>query len=148
MKGDEYALPLLTVREIIEYPILTPVPGALAFLRGVINLRGSVVPVIDLAVRFGLDPEPVTRRTCVVLVEAEAAGETIVLGLVADTVQEVVDLVATDVSEVPAFGTRVSAEFLTGLGALADRFIFILELSRVLREYGRGVAAEPGARAS
>ena len=97
---------MLKVREILEYDTVTRVPRTPGFVRGVINLRGRVVPVVDLAVRFGLPPSPVTNRSCVVIVEVELDGEAVVMGLVADAVSQVVELLAGEIEPPPAFGTR------------------------------------------
>src|SRR5262249_23505753 len=89
---EEYGISVLTVREILEYDTVTRVPKTPAFIRGVINLRGRVVPVVDLAVRFGLPASPVTKRSCVVIVEVQVQGEPVVMGLIADAVNQVVEL--------------------------------------------------------
>lgn len=130
--GAEYALPILQVREILAYGDVTRVPGTPAHYRGVLNLRGSVVPVVDLAVRFGQTPAPTTRRTCVVVTELPLRGETHCVGLVADAVSEVLELGPADLEPVPAFGTGVRPDFLTAMGRHLQGFVLLLELSRIL----------------
>jgi purine-binding chemotaxis protein CheW len=130
--GEECGIGILKVREILEYPVLTRVPTTPPWVRGVINLRGGVVPVIDLAVKFGLPESPVTRRTCVIVVEAELEGERTVMGVVADAVSQVIELETADVVASPAFGTSVKVDYLLGLGKHADRFVLLLDTDKVL----------------
>jgi purine-binding chemotaxis protein CheW len=132
LAGEEYAIGILGVREIIEFDTLTTVPSAPAHVRGVINLRGSVVPVIDLALKFGLPPTPVTRRSCVVIVDASFGGELLTMGVIAEAVNQVVDLTADDILPPPAFGTSVPTEHLLGMGRQEKGFLLILDIDRVL----------------
>lgn len=129
---EEYAVGILQVREIIEYGIVTRVPTTPPFIRGVINVRGSVVPVIDLAVKFGLTPNPVTRRSCILLIEVDIAGEPTVMGVVADAVSQVVDLLPGDIEPAPAFGTKVHVDYLLGMVKLGDKFALVLDIDRIL----------------
>lgn len=130
--GDEYAVGILRVREIIEYCPITRVPGMPAAVQGVINLRGSVVPVVDLAVKFGLPPRPVSRWSCFVIVEVTLDGQQTAIGLLTDSVSEVLELGPDDIEAAPAFGTRVRLDFLLGLGRHEGRFIMLLDLDRLL----------------
>jgi len=131
--GDgEYAISIVRIREILEFSGATRVPGSPPSVLGVINLRGRVVPVIDLTYKFGSSRSAVTPRSCVVLVELDAGGEKLVIGLLADAVREVVDLAADAIEPTPAFGTRARIEFLHGVGRLADRFVLILDIDRLL----------------
>jgi purine-binding chemotaxis protein CheW len=131
--ADElYAVSILRVREIIEYDTVTRVPSMPTSIRGVINLRGAVVPVVDLAVRFGLRESRVTKRTCVIIAEVEVGGERLVMGLMADAVSQVIDLPPADIEPPPAFGTRVRVDFLKGLGKIGKKFVLILDLDRAL----------------
>ncbi len=129
---EEYGVSVLKVREILEYETVTRVPRAPSFVRGVINLRGRVVPVVDMAVRFGLHPSPVTNRTCIVIVEAELDGESVAMGLVADAVSQVVEFLPGEIEAPPAFGTRADITYLKGLGRAGQRFVLLLDLDRVL----------------
>src|SRR5206468_11896814 len=104
--GEEYAIGILRVREILEYDVVTKVPTTPPSIRGVINLRGSVVPVVDLAVKLGLPEIAVTKRTCIVVVEVNLSGERTVMGVLADSVSQVIDLPASEVQPPPTFGTR------------------------------------------
>lgn len=131
--GEEYAVSILKVKEIIEYDEhLTKVPTMPASVRGVINLRGNVVPVVDLAVKLGLPERPITKRTCVVIAEVDVEADHVVMGLIADTVSEVIGLAGSDIEPAPVFGTRVRADYLKGLGKVGKRFILLLDLDRVL----------------
>jgi purine-binding chemotaxis protein CheW len=130
--GETYAIDILRVREIIEYRPVTRVPLAPACVRGVINLRGSVVPVVDLALRFGLPETVVNRRTCIVIVEAGNEDAAWVLGVTADSVCQVIDLEPGAIARPPAFGTPLPAEYLRGLGRAGERFVLILDVDRAL----------------
>jgi purine-binding chemotaxis protein CheW len=130
--GEEYALGILQVREIIEYDTVTRVPGAPAWVRGVTNLRGSVLPVIDLALKLGLPPSTPHRRSCVVVAEVSFQGEKLVLGVLADAVGQVVELGPADVEPPPAFGAPIRMDYLVGMGRAGKKFILLLDLERVL----------------
>jgi purine-binding chemotaxis protein CheW len=136
VSGDEYALPILRVREIISYDGVTRVPRTPPFIRGVINLRGSVVPVIDLARKFGYAEVQQTRSTSVVIVEVlldtDSGEQQIVLGLLVDAVNEVMDLRPEDIQPPPSFGTRVQIAFLTGMGRSGTGFVLLLDIDKVL----------------
>lgn len=130
--GESYAVGVLQAREIIEYTTVTRVPHAPPAVRGVINLRGSVVPVVDLAVKFGLPASEIGRRTCVVIVECTLDGESTVMGVMADAVNHVLDLGAADIEPAPSFGTRVRTEYLKGMGKLEQGFVLLLDMDKLL----------------
>jgi purine-binding chemotaxis protein CheW len=132
LAGEEYGVGILKVKEILEYDTVTKVPAAPPFIRGVINLRGSVVPVIDLAVKFGLAPSPITKRTCVVIVEAQTDDRRTVMGIIADSVSKVIDLGPSDIEPAPQFGTRVRSDHLQGMGKTGKKFALLLDIDRVL----------------
>lgn len=134
LADDLYAVSILRIREIIEYDTVTRVPNMPGSIRGVINLRGAVVPVVDLGMRFGLRDSNVTKRTCVIIAEVEVGGERLVMGLMADSVSQVIDLPPADIEPPPAFGTRVRVDFLKGLGKLGKKFVLILDLDRALSD--------------
>jgi chemotaxis signal transduction protein len=142
---EDYGVPVLAVREILEYEAVTQVPRTPAHVRGVINLRGRVVPVVDLAVRFGMPESPVTRRSCIVIVEVTVQGEPVVLGLVADSVSQVIELLPGEIEPPPSFGSRVDVAFLKGLGRTGKKFILLLDIDRIFSdEEGEEVAAAGG----
>ena len=130
--GQEYAIGILNVKEIIEYESPTRVPSAPPCVAGVINLRGTVVPVIDLALRFNLAPTAVTSRTCIVVVEVDLDGQTTVMGVLADAVSAVIDLAADQIDEPPQFGTRVRSDYLLGMIRSGRKFILLLDIDRTL----------------
>jgi purine-binding chemotaxis protein CheW len=130
--GEEYAIGILQVREIIEYETVTRVPSAPPWIRGVTNLRGSVLPVVDLAMKFGLAPSTINRRSCIVVVEVMLQAEKLVMGVLADAVGQVLDLAPGDVEPPPAFGTAVRADYLAGMGRAGKKFILLLDIDRVL----------------
>ena len=132
LADEEYAVNIQKVKEIIEYSSVTKVPKVPHGIRGVINLRGNVVPVVDLAERFGLDERPITKTTCIVIVEVQQESENTVMGVIADAVNQVIELNAQDIEEPPAFGTRVRLEYLAGMGKLGKKFTLILNIDRVL----------------
>ena len=130
--GEMFAIPILNIKEIIEYGSLTTVPMMPEFIRGVINLRGSVVPVVDLAVRFGRKAGDVTRRTCIVIIEIESGDEKQDVGVVVDSVSEVLEIHRTDVEQAPSFGARIRSDFIQSMGKIAGKFVIILNVNRVL----------------
>ena len=132
LADEEYAINIQRVKEIIEYTTVTKVPKVPEWIRGVINLRGNVVPVVDLTVRFGLKERPVSKTTCIVIVEIEQDSERSVMGVIADAVNQVIDLAPKDIEEPPAFGTRVRLEYLFGMGKLGKKFALILNIDSVL----------------
>jgi purine-binding chemotaxis protein CheW len=132
LADEEYAVNIQQVKEIIEYTAVTRVPKVPRWIRGVINLRGTVVPVVDLAVRFGLDDRPVTKTTCIIIVEVQQDSEGAVMGVIADAVNQVIDLAPKDIEAPPAFGTRVRLEYLFGMGKLGKKFALILNIDTVL----------------
>jgi purine-binding chemotaxis protein CheW len=139
--GEEYAIGILQVKEIIDYDTLTKVPMTPHSIRGVINLRGNVVPVVDLAVKFGLPETGVTSRTCVVIVEVVLDDEPTVMGVMADSVSQVMDFRDEDIEEPPSFGTRVSVDYLLGMGKADKKFVLILDIDKVLSTEELQVAA-------
>ncbi|MDP3844925.1 MAG: chemotaxis protein CheW [Pseudomonas sp.] len=131
--GDElFALPIEHIREIIEFGGLTAIPMMPIFLRGVINLRGAVVPVLDLAVRFGREQTTIARRTCIIIVEVEQDGTTQLLGIIVDAVNAVLTVEPRQVEPRPAFGARIRADFIAGILNQNEQFIVILEIQQVL----------------
>jgi purine-binding chemotaxis protein CheW len=132
LAGEVFAIGILAIKEIIEYSSPTGVPMMPEYLRGVINLRGLVVPVIDLAVRFGKPASPVTKRTCIVIVEIELDGERYDIGAVVDAVNAVVEIPASDIELPPSFGARIRTDFIAGMGKIDGRFVILLDARHVL----------------
>jgi len=130
--GELFAVGTLSVREIIEYGQLTRVPLMPESIRGVINLRGAVVPVIDLGVRFGGRRTEISRRTCIVILEVAAGDEQQVIGVIVDAVNEVLAIPASEIEPPPAFGAHIRTDFILGMGKLAGGFVILLDIGQVL----------------
>lgn len=130
--GEMFAIGILCVKEIIEYGDLTVVPMMPECIRGVINLRGAVVPVVDLACRFSRRSADLTRRTCIVIVEVEGDGERQDIGVIVDAVSEVLEIQASQIEPAPAFGARIRTDFIHGMGKLDGKFVIILNVNKVL----------------
>jgi purine-binding chemotaxis protein CheW len=130
--GEEYAVNILRVKEIIEYDSLTRVPAMPPSVRGVINLRGRVVPVVDLAARFGLAESVITRRTCIVMVELTDGDESVVVGIITDAVCQVLDLVDSAIEPPPSFGASINTAFIQGLAESDKKFVIVLDVDRCL----------------
>ncbi|MEK6742912.1 MAG: chemotaxis protein CheW [Nitrospirota bacterium] len=130
--GEEiFSLEIARVLEVLDYTIITKVPRTPAYLQGVINLRGGVVPVVDLRLKFGMPPGDVSVNTCIIIVEAMVDGDLLILGLLADSVQEVLDLERESIKPAPRIGTKLDTGFIKGMGRQNDRFIIILDIDRV-----------------
>ncbi|MFA6313475.1 MAG: chemotaxis protein CheW [Sterolibacterium sp.] len=132
MGGEMYAVGILNVKEIIEYGNLTEIPMMPAFIRGVINLRGAVVPVVDLSARFGGRQSDVGKRTCVVIVEMHQEDTKQDLGIMVDAVSEVLEIQGSEIEPPPAFGAKIRADFIAGMGKVNSKFVIILDIQRVL----------------
>lgn len=130
--SDAYAIGILSIKEIIEYTHMTEVPMMPSCIRGVINLRGAVVPVMDLQARFGQPTSAVTKRTCIVIVEVQSADSQHVMGVVVDAVNEVLDIDASDIEPPPTFGTQIRTDFISGMGKVRGKFVILLNVDRVL----------------
>lgn len=142
--NEHYGLELSQTREIIEYSGITEVPLMPNFLRGVINLRGEVVPVIDLAVRLGRKPIEVQKRTCIIVVELQNNEQNHVLGLLADAVSEVIEMDDDNIEDAPSFGANIRAEFIQGIAKRDDEFVVLLDANNALsiRELAHLVEAQ------
>jgi len=116
----------------VEYDTITMVPNTPPWIRGVTNVRGSVLPVVDLAVKFGLPRSPISKLSCIVIAEVAAGGDRLTMGVLADAVSQVVDFGTEDIEQAPAFGTRVKIEYLLGMGRMGKKFCQILDIDKVL----------------
>ena len=130
--GEAFAIGILAIKEIIEYGHLTEVPMMPASVRGVINLRGAVVPVMDLQARFGRPASAVTKRTCIVIVETGEADDGQVIGVVVDAVNEVLELPASDIEPPPSFGSAIRSDFVCGMAKVRGKFVIVLDVANVL----------------
>jgi purine-binding chemotaxis protein CheW len=133
MLGAEmYAIDILSIKEIIEYDELTTVPMMPECIRGVINLRGAGVPVMDLSLRFGRQSSDVTKRTCIVIIERQGETEREDLGVIVDAVNAVLDIPMSNIEAPPAFGAGIRADFIQGLGKVNGKFVILLDVGSVL----------------
>jgi purine-binding chemotaxis protein CheW len=130
--GEEFAIQVLRVREIMGLQDITAVPQTPAYVKGVINLRGKVVPVIDLRAKFGLPEADYTQRTCIVVVEVHAEIGRMMMGVVVDGVNEVLNLVAADIENTPEFGNGVAMPYILGLAKTKGKVKILLDIDRVL----------------
>ncbi len=134
LADEQYAIGILHIKEIIEYGSLATVPMMPPCVRGVINLRGAVVPVLDLSARFGRAPSVIGKRSCIVIAEV-ANGEddgVQVLGMLVDAVNAVVEIGASDIEPAPSFGTRIRPDFIAGIGKFSGKFVILLDIDHVL----------------
>ncbi|MDP8567338.1 chemotaxis protein CheW [Methylophilus aquaticus] len=129
---EVFAINILNIKEIIEYGNVTEVPKMPGFIRGVINLRGAVVPVIDMAARFDKPTAEITRKTCIVIIEVAHEDSTQVVGVMVDAVNEVLDIEAGEIEPSPNFGANIHADFIEGMGKIAGKFVIILNVNKVL----------------
>jgi len=133
VNGEVYGSEIDRIKEIIEYGAITRVPLTPKYLRGVINLRGNVVPVVDLAIRLGKDVGRVTKRTCIIIVEMMSTDDEVMeIGFVVDEVDEVMNIPDGQIAATPQFGTDIRADFISGMGKLNEQFVILLQLEEVL----------------
>ena|SRR2546423_10822428 len=132
LMGEEYAVEIQHVREIIECEPVTSIPSMPPVVRGVINLRGSVVPVVDLPVKFGLAETAIDRETYVVIIDLQWSGEAVRLGVLTRALGQVIDLGSDQIRPVPDFGTRIQADYLRGIARVESRFVLLLDVERLL----------------
>jgi len=133
VSGNEiYGVSILVIKEILEYHEPTVVPMMPDFIRGVINLRGSVVPVIDLSLRLGKDAGEVTKRTCVVIIEIQHEEERMEIGIIVDAVNEVLDILPENIEPAPNFGAKIRTDFISGMGKVDEKFVVLLSIDHVL----------------
>jgi purine-binding chemotaxis protein CheW len=131
LEGEVFALDVVKVREILDYTNITKVPQTPEFMKGVINLRGSVVPVVDMRLKFGIAPQQKTVDTCIIVVEIAIDNEATILGALVDSVQEVFELEPAQIEPAPRIGTKLKTEFILGMGKRDDQFVIILDIDRV-----------------
>ena len=130
--SEEYGITLLKVKEIIEYDTVTTIPQTPEWVRGVINLRGNVVPVIDLATKFRLPPSVPGKLTCIVITEVQGESEAVIIGVMTDAVRQVIDLKPQDIEIPPSFGTPVKVDYLLGMARSGKKFCLLLDTEKVL----------------
>lgn len=126
-----FSIDISKVREVLDFTSITKVPQTPEFMRGVINLRGSVVPVVDMRLKFGMSKTERTVNTCIIIVEISVDGDTTVLGALADSVQEVIELEPQQIEPAPRIGTRLRTEFIRGMGKRDEQLVIILDIDKV-----------------
>ena len=126
-----FALDIASVREVLELTAITKIPRTPDFMRGVINLRGHAVPVMDMRLKFGMPKGETTVDTCIIIVEVEFAGESIIMGGMVDSVREVFDLTATEIEAAPRMGTSINTDYIKGIGKQDETFVIILDIAKV-----------------
>jgi purine-binding chemotaxis protein CheW len=127
-----YGMNIAPIKEILEYPNITAVPRTALHVKGVLNLRGNVVPIIDLSARFYGYSSAVTKYSCIVVVELDLEGERVPMGVLIDALREVVDVQEEDIENTPGFGAKIRNDFIAGIGKVRDEFVIVLNLERVL----------------
>jgi purine-binding chemotaxis protein CheW len=146
--GEMYAIGILGIKEIIEYGGVSGVPMMPEFIRGVINVRGAVVPVVDLSARFHSHLAEVGRRSCIVIVEVHSGVGIQDVGVVVDSVSEVLEIPASEIEPAPSFGARIRTDFIRGMGKVNGRFVILLDVERVLGSEDLAVVSRAGEAAA
>lgn len=138
LAGEEYGIGILKIKEIIGMMPITKVPRCPEFVKGVINLRGKVIPVMDLRMRFGVEAADYTERTCIVVVEVESGSGNLIVGLIVDSVSEVLNIKSEDIEQTPGFGIKVNTDYILGMAKLSGGVKILLDIDRVLQA-GSGI---------
>ena len=132
LAGEEYGVSILKVKEIIGIMPITRIPRTPGFLRGVINLRGKVIPVVDLRLKFGMEEIAYTERTCIIVLEIAGASGPVLIGIVVDAVSEVLNIKGADIEETPSFGTNLDTDYILGMAKIGSGVKILLEINKVL----------------
>jgi purine-binding chemotaxis protein CheW len=131
LENEVFALDISKVREVLDFTTITKVPRTPEFMRGVINLRGSVVPVVDLRLKFGMSKTEKTVNTCIIITEVTVDGDTTILGTLADSVQEVMNLETDHIEPAPKIGTKLNVGFIKGMGKQGEHFTIIIDIDKI-----------------
>jgi purine-binding chemotaxis protein CheW len=131
LAGEVYALDVTVAREVVEFTHVTPIPKTPEWIRGVLNLRGAVVPVLDLKLKLGMEATARTKTTCILILEIDLDGEQTVVGVLADAVREVIEVEQSDIEPPPRFGARVSIKYVRGMGRHNNALFVLLDVSKV-----------------
>ena len=133
LAGEEYGIGILKIKEIIGMMPITPVPKTPGYVKGVINLRGKVIPVADLRLKFGMPEMGYTDRTCIVVVEIEGGRGPVLMGIVVDSVSEVLNIRGGEIEDTPAFGTRMDTDYILGMAKMGGGVKILLDIDKVLK---------------
>jgi len=128
---DVFAIDVLVAREIVDFAEVTHVPQTPDYMIGVINLRGAVVPVVDMRLKFGMPAAESTRDSCIIVMEVDVDGDILTVGALADSVQEVLDLVSSQIEPRPRIGSKLNTDYIKGMGSLGDKFIILLDINKI-----------------
>jgi purine-binding chemotaxis protein CheW len=143
---DIFAIDVIMAKEVLDFADVTKVPQTPDYMLGVINLRGSVVPVVDMRLKFGMPETDMTRDSCIIVVEVDVEGEAVTVGALADSVQEVMDIEENQIEPPPRIGTKLNTEFIKGMGNLGEKFVIILDINKVFSaddlDFARNVSEE------
>jgi len=139
---EVYGVEILAVQEIIQMVPTTAIPKTPEFVRGVVNLRGKVIPIIDLRIKFGMEAAEDTGQTCIVVVQVQSGGQPLTMGVVVDQVAEVLEVVAGQIEPPPSFGAAVDTDFLMGMGKVNSQVVMLLDIRRVLASDDMGAVAD------
>ena len=134
LKDELYGLDIESVREVLEVSQITKVPQTREYMRGIVNVRGHAIPVIDLRLKFGLEKGEMTIDSCIIIVEVQIEGESMILGMLVDGVEEVLELEKDNVEPPPRFGSRINSRFMKGIGKIEEKFIIIIDIQEVFSE--------------
>lgn len=146
--GEVYALEVSSTREVVDFTNITPIPKTPEWIRGVLNLRGNVIPVLDLKLRLGMGTTERTKDACILILELELDGESMVMGVLADSVQEVLEIEPAQIEPPPRFGAKVSTAYIRGMGRRAEGLFLILDIDRVFSTREVEMAADCAVRAA
>jgi purine-binding chemotaxis protein CheW len=139
LSGEEYGIGILKVKEIIGMMAVTPVPQTPEFVKGVINLRGKVIPVLDLRLRFGMESSAYSERTCIIVVEIHGEAGSLPMGIVVDAVSEVLNIRAADIADVPTFGVKLNTDFILGMAKTEGGVKILLDIDKVLGSFSMSI---------
>lgn len=142
LADEEYGLEILKVREIIGMMSVTKVPRTPAFIRGVINLRGKVIPIIELRTKFGMEPTEDTDETCIIVADVSQDGDIVQMGIIVDTVSEVLDINGNEIEPAPSFGSSINTDFILGIAKVKETVKILLNIEKVLTKGEAAIAAE------
>lgn len=142
LEGEQFGVDIAKVREVLEFDTVTKIPRTPEFMRGVINIRGSVVPVLDLKMKFGMGYTEKSVNTCVIITEIDVGGSEVVIGAMADAVQEVFDISAEQIEPPPKVGSSIDTSFMRGMGKKGDEFLILLDVDKVFSEQDIAAVSE------
>lgn len=142
LSNEQYGIPIHKVKEIIGIMDITNIPGSPVFIKGVINLRGKIIPVMDLRLKFELEEKEYNPRTCIIVVELDNSGSAKQMGIVVDTVSEVLNIQKSDIEPPPRYGSRLDTTFLTGMGKIRNRVVLLLDIDQILNSNEKAQLSE------